>query len=85
MERQTNQYDLYWWRESAFRLGCERGCGLDVRKTSAGMMTLPTPQDIWWPLSGCTKGVTAHLSRLERLAPILSAALRSLKFMRCKE
>ena len=62
MERQTNQYDLCWWRESAFRLGCERGCGLDVGKTSAGMMTLATPQDIRWPLSDCTKGVTAPLS-----------------------
>ena len=28
-ERQTNQYDLGWWKELAFRLGRECGCGLD--------------------------------------------------------
>ena len=67
MERQTNQYDLCWWRESAFRLGCERGCGLDVRKTSAGMMQLPTSQNIRWRLSGCIKGITAPLSAWKAL------------------
>ena len=27
--RHTNQYDLGWWKELAFRLGRECGCGLD--------------------------------------------------------
>ena len=30
IEGQTNQSDLDWWRELAFRLGRERGCAQDV-------------------------------------------------------
>ena len=85
MERQTNQYDLYWWRESACRLGCERGCGLDVPKTSAGMMTLPTPQNIRWPLSDCTKGVTVLLLGWQASPQSSQQHSGGLKFMGCKD
>ena len=36
MQRHTYQDDLDWWRESAFRLGRERGCGWGSCETSAG-------------------------------------------------
>ena len=33
MKCETNQCDLGWWIELAFRLGRERGCGQDVCET----------------------------------------------------
>ena len=89
MERQTNQCDLFWRRESAFRLlGRERGCGQGVWETRAQMTTLPTLQDIRWPLSDGTKGIAAPLSAWNaslQCILVLSAALGGLKFMECKD
>ena len=88
-ERQTDQYNLGWWKELAFRLGRECGCGLDSVRDRRTDDDAPNASE--YPLTLAmmgTKDIAAPL--LARNASlqyirVFSAALGGLRFMEFKD